>query len=666
MNLESVPFFMKRLLFLLFLMPLVLFSQEREIFEQNGTGTYDNLNNPTNEKEVSVKGEKPPITDYLIITQKRDTTHLDTTLTMAKDFKFNFFRKDDFEYIPFHNVGQPYNQLGKSFDLDLLSPRMGSQARHQNYYEIDDILDYYVPTPLTDLYFKTVVNQGQQLEALFTSNLSPQFNFSISYKGVRSAGDYINTLTSSGNFKFTSNYTSKNKRYRLRVHTVFQDHFNEENGGLEAASLQGFIDDTEDLSNRGRLEPNLTDAESTLDGKRFYIDHDYELIGDKDSTSYYSGRIYNKAYYEDKFYRYSQDTADEDFLGESYISTNLEDKTNLEEGMIEAGASYEHHLLGYYKAGVARHKYNYGYDRLINQASGVINNRLIGELYQFKAEFAKRVGKFDITANGGVNITGDLDGQFINSQASYKFKDFDVKAGIAISSRAPDFIYTLHQSDYINYNWQNNFNNTEKQEFNFRINSEKFLNAQVTFTTLQDHVYFSQNLVVDTDGNTTGYNATPIQTTGDITYLKIKVNKDIKFLRKFGLDNTIMYQNVTQTDDVINVPDFTARSTFYYKNRLFKNALLLQTGITAKYFTKYYMDGYDPVLGEFYSQNTDELGGFPMVDLFVNAKIRQTRIFFKLEHANQLFASNTDYFSAPRNPYRDFTIRFGLVWNFFL
>jgi hypothetical protein len=655
---------MKHFFLLFFLMPLVLFAQREKLPLQNGT--MGDPNRPINNKEVNVEGEKPPITDYLIISQKRDTVHLDTTLTMAKDFKFNYLRKDDFELMPFHNVGQPYNQLGKSFDMNLLSPRMGSRARHQNYYEIDDIFDYYVPTPLSDLYFKTVVNQGQQLEALFTSNLSPQFNFSISYKGVRSAGNYINTLTSSGNFKFTSNFTSKNKRYRLRLHTVFQDHLNEENGGIESSNLQGFIDNDESFNDRGRLESNLVGAESLLDGKRFYIDHDYELIRKKDSTSYYSGRIYNKAYYEDKFYRFSHASADEAFLGEAYVAANLQDKTNLEEGMIEAGAIYEHHIFGFFKAGISRHKYNYGYDRIINQSSGLITNRLIGELYQFKAEFAKRIGKFDINATGGINIAGDLDGQYLNGTASYRFKDIAIQAGVAISSSAPDFMYLLHQSDYLNYNWQNNFDNIKKQELDFNITSKKYVNAQITFTTIQDHVYLLQSLVTNSVNEITGYNATPIQADGDITYLKVKLNKDVTFLRYFGFDNTLMYQNVGQSDNIINVPDITTRSTFYYKNRFFKNALLLQTGITAKYFTSYYMDGYDPVLGEFYSQNTEKLGDFPLIDLFVNAKIRQTRIFFKLEHANNLFSSNTDYFSAPRHPYRDFTIRFGLVWNFFL
>jgi hypothetical protein len=77
------------------------------------------------------------------------------------------------------------------------------------------------------------------------------------------------------------------------------------------------------------------------------------------------------------------------------------------------------------------------------------------------------------------------------------------------------------------------------------------------------------------------------------------------------------------------------------------------------------MDGYDPVLGEFYSQDSVKLGAFPLVDVFVNAKIQQTRIFLKIENATAPFGK-PEYFSAPRHPFRDLSIRFGLVWNFFL
>jgi hypothetical protein len=645
------------------LVPFIGLSQTGVL--DRGTMTGGGSNDPINNKNVQVAGEKPPISDYLIISQRRDTTYVDTTLTLQKDFKFNYLRQDDFELMPFHNIGQPYNKLSRDYSLDLLAPRMGARARHSNYLEIDDVYDYYVPTPLTELYFKTVVNQGQQLDALFTTNLSPEFNFSISYKGLRSAGDYVNTLTSNGNFKFTSSYTSKNNRYRLRAHTTFQDLLNEENGGIDLASLEGFIEGDDNFNDRGRLEPNLDDAQSLLEGRRFYIDHDYEILGQRDSTSYYSARIYNKAYYEDKFYRYTETRPSNTFLGDSFTTGVINNQTDLEEGQVELGLTYDHHILGYFKAGIARKKFNYGYDRRLELGANRINNRLIGELYQFHAGFDKRIGDFDFVASGGLNIAGDLDGQFLNAQAGYELKDIQLTAGIAINSRAPDFNFLLHQSDYVNYNWQNGFNNIKKQQLNFTAVSPKYVDVEVTLSTIQDQVYFAESLVLNSDDEVTGYNALPVQTDFSTTHLKIKVEKDFMFWNNFGMSHTLMYQQVDQEQLVTNVPEFTTRNTIYYKNRFFKKALQLQTGITFKYFTSYYMDGYDPVLGEFYVQTQNELGGFPLVDFFVNARVRQTRIFLKVEHANAPFADN-NYFSAPRVPYRDLTVRFGLVWNFFL
>jgi len=43
----------------------------------------------------------PPVTLYKIITVQNDTTYLDTTLTIQKDYKFNYLRKDNFELLPF-------------------------------------------------------------------------------------------------------------------------------------------------------------------------------------------------------------------------------------------------------------------------------------------------------------------------------------------------------------------------------------------------------------------------------------------------------------------------------------------------------------------------------------------------------------------------------------
>jgi hypothetical protein len=97
---------------------------------------------------------------------------------------------------------------------------------------------------------------------------------------------------------------------------------------------------------------------------------------------------------------------------------------------------------------------------------------------------------------------------------------------------------------------------------------------------------------------------------------------------------------------------------------LFKKKLFFQTGIELNYFSSYYANTYNPVIGEFFVQDRTKIGNAPLLDYFVNVKIQRTRLYLKAEHFNSLFSKN-NYFSDPNNPYRDFLIRFGLVWNFF-
>jgi Putative porin len=155
----------------------------------------------------------------------------------------------------------------------------------------------------------------------------------------------------------------------------------------------------------------------------------------------------------------------------------------------------------------------------------------------------------------------------------------------------------------------------------------------------------------------------PFQYGKTIQYYAVEIAKEIKY-KKFALDNRIKFQQVTQEDTVLNVPKFIIRNTFYYTNAVFKKAMLLQMGVTCNYFTKYYADDYIPVIGEFYVQKNTKIGEFPLLDFFVNARVKQTRIYLKAEHINALFGKN-DYYNTPNYPYRDFKIRFGLEWNFF-
>lgn len=596
------------------------------------------------------------VEDYLIIGFERDTTYLDTTLSLKKDYKFNYLRRDDFGLMAFSNLGQTYNSLLHDFKNNRSLPLFGARARHFNYMEKEDISYYHVPTPLTELFYKTAFQQGQAVDAFFTINMSKQFNFSIAYKGLRSLGKYQHVLTSTGNFRFTTSYTTKNERYQARAHIVMQDLLNQENGGLTDEDVALFKSGDPEFNNRAVFSPNFEDAENILEGKRFFLDHCYNLLKASDSLSnnISFGQIIS---FEDKYYQFDQATRN-DFFGNAFLNSGIRDRVTLEDFSNRFFVNYRNDLLGELQFNADYNNYNYGYDA-VTVIDGVrIPNRLKGSVIGIGGSYKNQIGGFNLDGEFGLNLTGDFNGNFLDLNASYQLNtDLKVLARLNSNSNLPNFNMLLYQSDYLNYNWDNStsFKNVQTQNLAFKIQSDKIATAEIEYTTINNHSYFIK------DKNNT---IKPTQAENTINYLKLEVSKEFR-VGKFALDNRVMYQNVIDGDEILNVPQIITRNTLYFSDHLFKKALFLQTGITLNYFTEYHMDGYDPLLAEFYTQNQTMIGNFPRLDFFINAKVRQTRIYLKAEHFNSSL-TGYNYFSAPNNPYRDFAVRFGIVWNFFL
>jgi len=622
-------------------------------FQPNRSGR-DSIAN-TSSKKVA-KNEKANIKDYLIITRQNDTIQLDTTLTIHKEYKFNYLRKDDFELLPFSNMGQTYNTLSENFKSNSLQPLFGAKAKHFNYMDVDAIDYYHVPTPLSELMYKTGFEQGHVLDALFTVNTSKQFNFSIAYKGMRSLGKYVHVLSSTGNFRFTTNYKTKNNRYNIRTHIVMQDIFNEENGGLSDEDLLNFESGAEEYFDRPIFDPIFQDAESSLEGRRFYLNHSY-ILKERDSLNSNKIAVGNVLSLEDKYYHFTQATSNT-YFGEAFISSKISDKVTLESFYAELNAHYSNKTLGAFKVNAGYTNYNYGYNAIAILNNQRITNRLLGSVVSFEGNYEKTIGKFTLKGAAGLNLTGDLKGNFLNAEASYVInKDMDVNASLNSNSKAPDFNFQLFQSDYLNYNWQNNFKNQTSKQLAIHLNSKKFGTLQIDYNTLNNYLYFTKEGTIDAS-------VKPFQFDKTLNYIRAKLSNEISY-SNFSLNNTVLYQTVSDGEEVLNVPQIVTRHSLYYTNELFKKALFLQTGVTFSYFSSYYMNRYDPLLAEFYVQNTTEVGDFPRIDFFINAKIRQTRLFLKAEHLNSSF-TGYNFYSAPNYPYRDFIVRFGIVWNFFL
>ena len=614
----------------------------------------DSIINRENTSNKNIKNKDAKIIDYLIVSHENDTTYVDTTLTIQKEYKFNYLRKDNLEVLPFSNLGQTYNSLSYQYRKNQTLPLFGARARHFNYMEIEDINYYHVPTPLTELFYKTAFEQGQLLDAFFTVNTSKQFNFSVAYKGLRSLGKYQHLLTSTGNFRFTTNYHTKNKRYSLRGHITMQDLFNEENGGLKDSNLPFFESGIEEFKDRSVLEVNFENADNILIGKRFHLDHQYNII-QKDTLKNHSLNIRHVISFEDKYYQYNQTQAN-DYFGEAFSSSNIMDKVTIENLYNQFELNYFNKELGQFTFNVNHTDFNYGYNKIVVLDESIIPNRLKGSVLGVGGSYKKKFNKLYLEGEFKINVSGDFEGNYLKGKAAYNVsEDISIGAQFNLNSRTPNYNKLLYQSDYINYNWKNNFNNIETQNIQFKLKAKNIVDITVDLSSINDYTYFTRNedsLVK------------PFQSSNSISYIKIKAENEFKY-KDFTLNNSVIYQNVSDEDLSLNVPQIITRNTLYYSKHLFKKSLYLQTGVTFNYFTEYYMNAYDPVLAEFYTQTEKKYGGFPRFDFFINAKVRQTRIFLKAEHFNSAW-TGYNFYSAPNHPYRDFIVRFGLVWNFFL
>lgn len=622
-----------------------------------------------NSKPVGVRLDEPKISikDYKLISFKRDTTYLDTTLSIAKEYKYNFLRRDDFELMPFSNVGQPYNRLGIDLQARTLLPQMGARARHFNYMETQDISYYNVATPLTDLFFKTTFEQGQMLDATLASNFSKRLNVSIAFKGFRSRGKYALEEAQSGNFRMTSNYITANGRYQFRVHVTAQDIKGQENGGLANPELQ-FETDNPEFADRSRMDVLYKNMQNELQGKRYYLDQKYRLLrGVKDSVPGERGLYLTHRFeYESKWYQYNQKTDVTPYFG-PLLYGKVRDQAYLKTTLNQVGIEWNNVLLGRLETHVSLYDYRYYFTSILQTDAGIIPSELAGQQILVGANWEKEYEGYKILSDGEFGLSGNLTQSALNAAIQLPLpREMKLTAGVHQSSRLPDFNFLLYQSDFINFNW-NNSNQFESEQVSgiyAVLRSDLFGDLTGSFNSVANYTYFASEASPEQiQAGEERFYIRPQQLSDPLNMLRIKYAKELR-RGKWALNNTVLFQQVSQPDNVLNLPNLLTRNTVYYSSDVFKKAMFVQTGITFKYFTEYFMDAYNPLLADFYVQDNQKFGGFPLLDFFINARIRQTRIFLKAEHFNSAFSKNR-YYAAPNYPYRDFVIRFGLVWNFF-
>ena len=617
----------------------------------------------------SVTYFKTKIDDYKFWTNGRKPEVIDTTLHIKNYYNQNFIKQDAFGKLFYPNVGGVVVDL--EYQNSPFNPSMLPTGKKYNYYYANEIKYYDVKSPYTEFIYENGVKEGNFLSSTFSHNINKQFNYTFHYRGLISEGRYKHEKAQNNTFVFSSNYKTKSERFKLWWNYAAQNLKNNENGGIK--DIYDFIlQDERRKTNIRNIDVNSQTAKSEFDARRIELNASYGILkklNEKDSTFYNPIELKNKFSYEKQKYRYEDSSPNGDLYDTPLITgldnrnkksfTDLSNTTTAgflwtDRVKIEAGVKLQS-LRVFSEEPFIFSK--------VDEDDNIIYN--VNNPKEIKENLFGVVGKVDFDWNEKLKLYGNVEYlQSDNYKSVYNvdavlditpIEGYTLSAGAVIQSKIPSLNAIYNQSFFADFNYANKFETENVQNLFAKLKLDKVnTTVEASLYNLDNKVYLDSDLVYK-------------QLNDNINYFKIKGENHLRF-GKINLVSTAQYQKVTKNENIMPLPDFLIRETLYWQGELFNKNAQLQAGINATYFTKYNGLRYIPILNEFAIQdptNIQEIGGYPILDVFINFKVRNMRFYIRGEHINASFTKEPEYFAAPNVPYRDFKFQLGLKWNIF-
>jgi hypothetical protein len=199
--------------------------------------------------------------------------------------------------------------------------------------------------------------------------------------------------------------------------------------------------------------------------------------------------------------------------------------------------------------------------------------------------------------------------------------------------------------------WKNDFNKTLETSlkatyslpaFDFALKGEYHL--------IDNLIYFDQQGQARQNDNV-------------ISVLQLSASKNFR-LGPVHLDNWVGVQQ--STSSTLRLPDAYSKHSLYFEGRIFKKVMLTRFGIDARLTPGYTPYGYHPLIGQFHLQDEKDLPFTPLLDAFLNFKVKTFRFFAKVENFLPAF-TNKYYFQAADRPmpynFANGGLRMGINWR---
>jgi hypothetical protein len=616
------------------------------------------------------------------------------------------------------------HSVSNSFLSNLGSPGM-SNVFTERYFDYDRyFLNSYYP------YFQTIENTSfynskkpysrltytygppqalkeESFEAFHTQNITPKLNFGFRYHNISSRGQYNYLQVKKNSFRLFSSYTGD----RYTLHTAFNlnRYKASENGGiidsvfelkdyahiklietrLSGSGPSEFLSDAENrvrcydllISQRLKLFTLASKADTSDTTKARNIAEpilSYVFKMDRASKTYVDDNPLGSGFY-DSLYFNTKGTLDSMANFRINNSVQLEFKTTFRRkvqmglyGMI--GNEYEKFSnYSLWDTGFTQSVDTF-LNPFVKANSDTLKGASIDTVFNSTYLSAGIYGNFWKRVwtdfSGTYWLAGYKQNQFrlegiIKTRLTLFKNDFEFDITGLFENKIPGYLLEHYYSNH--YIW----NMEMKPENSYRLSSvirnpSKNFELKGNYSVLRNFIYFNQDALPE------NYNQI-------LNYFSVEATQVFKIWNLYS-KNRVIYQ-VSENQNVLPLPSLILYNSTYvdytFRFKSTNGELRTILGVDIYYNTMFNGYEYLPETSQFYVQNLKEIGNYPLMNVFLNIKLKRVRFYAQIQHLNSSWLEQR-YYSAIHYPYNqglDIDIqnakihliawKFGLSWSFY-
>ncbi len=564
--------------------------------------------------------------------------------TVIRDFhRFGYVDWNENKYQDLGNIGTAIIPIYPG-PPQLIGLRSGFDT-YDLYWDTEAPVYFNTRSPYSNLHVALGGKGRSVTHVVYSRNINPRLNFGFSFNGlfidkqVQREGKGDRNVRSNYYDLFLS-YHSKDSAYTLLADFRRMYHRVFEYGGVK-------LDDDYSVEDLFLInaQPWLQNAESNDLRRDYHLYHQYKV-----GNALQVYHQFNSYRQRNQFLDQSEPYGDQFFDAVVVDSATTKDEVKFQSIRNELGVK-GNLLKLFYNGFVAfrnfKMDYKYFYeDYLSLQTRG-------SEFYVG--------GRMSLDLKSWVTVKGHaewmLDDRYRIS-GSIQTRWFE--ATIDRSVYTPSFLQQAYRGSHDV--WINSFGNTEASSVkgNLIYQSRRIsIYPGVGLNTFRNLVFFKK------DDYGIDQTVLPVQSGGYQTVLNPELRFSVLLVKNLTLKATGIYTEVLENaNDAVQLPKLFVNSQLMYTNVWFGGNFDFQVGVEAHWKSTYYAYGYDPAIQQFYQQVEIKTPEFPVVDIFLNAKILRGRIFVRYHNLAKAFSAigpvPTPNYPGVRNVFD-----FGFDWSFY-